>query len=47
MHVRICTHICGLSYQVGVEVVGVEEEGVGAGRLENLVHRVSWAWELG
>lgn len=43
----VYTHFCSLPYQVEVEVVGVEMEGVEERRLENPVHRGSWAGELG
>lgn len=36
-----------MSYQVRVEVEGVEREGEEEGRLENRVHRGSWVGELG
>lgn len=46
MYMSVFVHIF-MVYQVGVGVVGVEEEGLEERRLENLVHRESWAGELG
>lgn len=47
MYIFVYIYICRLPYQVGVEVVGVKMEGEEEARLENLVHRGSWAEELG